>query len=166
MTEIPSEQRSARPNVFKRFGQYLARQNLFNDDESLAVGEQFISTRLYWSLLAISIFILLTLAGLKIPAVTATVTSPSLSLFEHLSNRYPSTLSCSCSKPIISYDAFLSFTPRYHQVCSSVFVSQPWISTLFSFQLSHYYPLDFRTAASSQFPSTRFFVSFCSAIDR
>ena len=151
MTEIPSEQRSARPNVFKRFGQYLARQNLFNDDESLAVGEQLFSTRLYWSLLAISIFILLTLAGLKIPAVTATVTSPSLSLFEHLSNRYPSTLSCSCSKPIISYDAFLSFTPRYHQVCSSVFVSQPWISTLFSFQLSHYYPLDFRTAASSQF---------------
>ena len=151
MTEIPSEQRSARPNVFKRFGQYLARQNLFNDDESLAVGEQLFSTRLYVSLLAVSIFVLLTLAGLKVPAVTATVTSPSLSLFEYLSNRYPSTLSCPCSQPVIPYDVFLSFAPLYHQVCSSVFVSQPWISTLFSFQLSHYYPLDFRTAASSQF---------------
>jgi len=32
-----------------------------------------------------------------------------------------------------------------------VLVSQSWISTLFSFQPNHYYPLDFRTAASSQF---------------
>ena len=151
MTEIPSEQRNARPNVFKRFGQYLAQQNVYNDDESLAIGEQLLSTRLYLSLLAVSIFVLLIFTGLKAPAVTATVTSPSLKLFDYLSNRYPSTFSCPCSQPVIPYDVFLSFAPRYHQVCSSVFVSQSWISTLFSFQLNHYYPLDFRTAASSQF---------------
>jgi hypothetical protein len=137
--------------MFKRFCQYITQLNLYSGDESLTNEEQFMSTRLYFGLLAVFILILLTFASLTIPAYTIVVTSPSLSLFDYLSNRYPSTFSCACSQPVIPYDAFLSFAPQYHQVCSSLFVSQSWISTLFSFQLDHYYPLDFRTAASSQF---------------
>jgi hypothetical protein len=151
MTELPLEQYNARPNIVKRFGLYFAHLNIYKDDEPLAIEEQFYSTRLYLSLLGVTILILLIFTGVTVPARTTTVTSPSLSLFEYLSDRYPSTLSCTCSQPVIPYSAFLSLAPRYHQVCSSVFISQSWISTLFSFRLNHYYPLDFRTAASSQF---------------
>ncbi|CAF4141810.1 unnamed protein product [Adineta steineri] len=80
-----------------------------------------------------------------------TVTSPSVNQFEHLSDEYPNTLVCPCSQTNIRYDEFMLFDPRYHQVCSSQFISQQFISTLFSINMSRFYPLDFRLMAMSQF---------------
>lgn len=154
------EQRNTRSNVFKRFGQYLIHLNLYSHTESLSLEKQFMSTRVYLFLLAVCMLILLTFANLTIPLRTTTVNSPSLALFDHLSNRYSSTLSCSCSQSVIAHDMFLSFAPQYHQVCSSEFVSQSWISTLFLFRLNYYYPLDFRMAAASQFQTLAFLCRF------
>ncbi|CAF1450755.1 unnamed protein product [Adineta steineri] len=80
-----------------------------------------------------------------------TVTSPSVDQFEHLSDEYPNTLVCPCSQINIRYDEFMLFDPRYHQVCSSQFISQQFISTLFNINMSRFYPLDFRLMAMSQF---------------
>ncbi|CAF1156191.1 unnamed protein product [Adineta steineri] len=80
-----------------------------------------------------------------------TVTSPSVDQFEHLSDEYPNTIVCPCSQTNIRYDQFMLFNPRYHQVCSSQFVSQQFISTLFNINMSRFSPLDFRLMAMSQF---------------
>ncbi|CAF0787476.1 unnamed protein product [Adineta steineri] len=80
-----------------------------------------------------------------------TVTSPSIDQFESLSDEYPNTLVCPCSQTNIRYDQFMLFDPRYHQVCSSQFISQQFIPTLFKTNMSRFYPLDFRLMAMSQF---------------
>ncbi|CAF2768986.1 unnamed protein product [Rotaria sp. Silwood2] len=74
-----------------------------------------------------------------------------MTTFEQLSIDYPSTLSCPCSQISIPYNRFLAFNPEYHQVCSSDFVRNEWISSLFNVTMTNNYLLDFRLIASSQF---------------
>ncbi|CAF3686110.1 unnamed protein product, partial [Rotaria sordida] len=64
---------------------------------------------------------------------------------------YPSTTTCRCSQTSILYSQIVSLNARFHQVCSSDFVSEKWFSSLFNVNTSNYYPLDFRLMASAQF---------------
>ena len=134
-----------------RAGQWFSSLNIYTDKLSLTVREQRVATRLNLIGLTLSLFILI-MVRTFIPQTTVLIVhSPSLDQFKHLLNQYPSTLSCPCTPVIIPYRTFLSFTPQYHQVCSSDFISPTWISALFSVNTSRYHPLDFRNGASSQF---------------
>lgn len=62
--------------------------------------------------------------------MTNTVKKPSLSAYRHLQYSQPSELICPCSNTKIPYATFTTLSPRVHQICSSVFVSEPWISTM------------------------------------
>lgn len=59
-------------------------------------------------------------------------------------------LKCPCSIMTIPYQRFLSFSPTLHQVCSSDFVRDPWISITMSivFQLIS---IDWRNQGGPQF---------------
>jgi hypothetical protein len=140
-----------RPSVLNKLRRYLITINRYTDEQALSINDQFFATRLYIGLLSVSIFVLLVFTGLNEQTQGGTLILPTLSQFELLSNQYPSTLSCPCSEVTIPHNTFLSFAPQYHQVCSSEFVLQPWISSLFSINTSDYFVLDFRTSASSQF---------------
>jgi hypothetical protein len=52
----------------------------------------------------------------------------------------------------IPYEQFIRIVPRYHQICSSDFVTQRWIDYLYNPAMTpFYYPQDFRATASQQF---------------
>ena len=138
-------------NILMRSSRWFTILNIYHEKSSLTLREQLLATRLNLIGLTAALLILVLVRTFSPQTTTVVVQSPSIARFEQLINQYPSTLSCPCSQVIVPYRAFLSFSPQYHQVCSSDFISSAWISGLFSLNTSRYLPLDFRNGASSQF---------------
>ena len=90
---------------------------------------------------------------------TNTVTSPSLNEFERLESLYSSTLICSCSRQSMSYGRIMSISPRYHQLCSSQFLEETWLSYFHlpevNLNTTLFIGLDFRISGQSLFSSMR-----------
>lgn len=59
-----------------------------------------------------------------------TISNPSLSTYKSLESIDSATLRCPCSNKTISHHMFLSFSPTLHQLCSSGFVGEDWITIL------------------------------------
>lgn len=87
-----------------------------------------IATRLYILFLIIGFVILVFYTSLMKRTQTYTVISPSLTQFNKLQSLYSSTLVCLCSRFSMSYGRILSISPRYHQICSSEFIENSWLS--------------------------------------
>ncbi|CAF1521372.1 unnamed protein product, partial [Adineta steineri] len=88
-------------------------------------------TRIYLILLITALFILIIYTSLKQETVTVSVPYPSLSKYEELFVQYPITLQCPCDRITIKFNEFISqIEPQYHQICSSVFVSQRWLDSV------------------------------------
>ncbi|CAF1437495.1 unnamed protein product [Adineta steineri] len=93
-------------------------------------------TRIYLILLITAFFILIIYTSLKQETVTISVPYPSLSKYEELLVQYPVTLQCSCNHITIKFKEFISqIEPQYHEICSSIFISQEWFKSM---------PADFR----------------------
>ena len=143
--------RELQSTIWQRIITIIRKFNLYKDEEDIILADQLLSTRLYIIFLSIALLILIVFTSLTIQTRIITVKSPSLVDFDYLSNKYPLTLSCSCSKTLIPYEQFITFDLEYHQVCSSDFITQAWIISLFNDIENNYHPLDFRVIASSQF---------------
>ena len=154
--EDNAQQTIVNRSIIRDIRQYFVRLNLYRENTNFSIHEQLIATRLNLTLFLLSLFILLMVYGFTPQTYLVSVSSPSLSQFQQLTTQYPSTLSCPCSQVNIPYNTFLSFSPRYHQICSSEYISQSWISSLFSDNITRYFPLDFRISASSQFQTLAF----------
>ena len=119
---------------FNRLAEYLLQLNLFKTTSSTeeTVVEERVLTRIYLVLLCC----LLLAIGVGSASVVRTVSnneySPSMTRFQYLARKYPDTLQCPCSKAGIVYNKFLSTHVRFHQVCSSRFVTQSWINAAFA----------------------------------
>ncbi|CAF1143652.1 unnamed protein product [Adineta steineri] len=88
-------------------------------------------TRIYLILLITSLFILISYTLLKQETVTDSVSYPSLSKYEELFVQYPVTLLCLCNRITIKFKEFISqIEPQYHEICSSLFVSQEWLNSI------------------------------------
>lgn len=77
-----------------------------------------------------SICILFVFTALSNETVIITISNPSLATYNSLENIYSTTLHCPCANKTISQQIFLSFSPTFHQICSSGFVDDQWISLL------------------------------------
>ena len=137
--------------VLRQVSEWFTTLNIYHQTPSLTLREQLLATRLNLIGLTAALLVLVSVRTFSPQTTAVVVQSPSLAQFEQLINQHPSTLSCPCSQVIVPYRTFLSFSPQYHQVCSSDFISSAWISGLFSLNTSRYLPLDFRNGASSQF---------------
>jgi hypothetical protein len=78
-----------------------------------------------------------------------TVTTPSLATFNDLQVMYSDTLKCPCSTVAIPYQKFLSLSPILHQVCSSDFVGDSWLSIMEQ-SANAFMPTDWRNIAAAQ----------------
>ena len=54
---------------------------------------------------------------------TMTTSDPTLNTYKNLQVQYSILLKCPCSNIIIPHKTFISLSPRFHQVCSSDFVT-------------------------------------------
>ncbi len=106
-----------------------------------------IATRVYIGLLIIGILAFVIYKPRVNDTHTAIIHSPSLEQFEKIKMLYSPTLICNCSRLSISYGQIMNIQPRYHQICSSVFLTDVW-SAYFDFGLAaaivQWYPFDFR----------------------
>ncbi|UJR19439.1 hypothetical protein I4U23_022569 [Adineta vaga] len=89
------------------------------------------------------------------------VRNPSEFEFRTLQENYPNTLTCPCQQMTIPYGSFIKIIPEHHPICSSIFMSEMWINLLFNYNISYYYPLDFRSSSSGQF---QILSSLCSLV--
>ncbi|CAF3980042.1 unnamed protein product [Rotaria sp. Silwood1] len=95
--------------------------------------------------------ILLIFNSLRTETVTTTVSSPSLITYNNLQVLYSNTLRCPCSTTTIPYETFISLSPILHQVCSSDFVTDRWLSIVKN--VADWTSEDWRNRAYSQFSS-------------
>ncbi|CAF3911623.1 unnamed protein product [Adineta steineri] len=93
---------------------------------------QHISTRLFNSLLIISLSILFLYISLINITETVNVKAPSIIEYEQLYNSYSQTLTCECTQISINYEKFIQIQYTLHQICHSDFVTQHWIDYLTS----------------------------------
>ncbi|CAF4117366.1 unnamed protein product, partial [Adineta steineri] len=77
-----------------------------------------------------SLLILIIFTSLSTQTVTITESNPSLMTYDRLQAMYSSTLKCPCSNTVIRYDTFMSLFPTLHQVCSSGFIHDSFLSVL------------------------------------
>ncbi|CAF1451279.1 unnamed protein product, partial [Adineta steineri] len=85
------------------------------------------------------LYIVLLIIGLSIPALyaiiqsqilTKTYVKPSFKLYEKLQHDHENALECPCSSIATTYNEFVKIDARFHQVCSSLFVSNQWYINL------------------------------------
>ncbi|CAF0999681.1 unnamed protein product [Adineta steineri] len=134
------------------FVKSMKRLNLFkNVDERMenSIKQQKLITRVYLVLLTGSILILLFFNSLSTQTITIIDRYPSLNAYNELQIMYTNTVKCPCSKMTIPYRTFISIFPVLHQVCSSDFITDRWISIL-NQSITNGISIDWRNRAFSQ----------------
>ncbi|CAF1416362.1 unnamed protein product [Adineta ricciae] len=92
---------------------------------------QIISTRIFLILFLIILIILTFYTSLTFTERFVEINQPSYNKFLSLNKQYSSSnLICSCSNIYIPYRTFLSFSPKFHQICSSVFSQTRFLDLL------------------------------------
>jgi hypothetical protein len=141
--------------------EYVRTLNLFrlptNEEEHEDEFEErtnVIATRIYLILLVL-ILLGVTL-GISLTPYTRIIIieNPSRTQFESLTGSI-----CSCSRISPSFNDFVSVKTTFHRLCSSDFVSDQWISSVyFGVNSKEFVPADFRSSAFAQFQAL---ASFC-----
>nr|AEN94405.1 hypothetical protein [Adineta vaga] len=145
LTETPVQQ--SRSNIGKKLKDRVLNLSMFpsvpptNDEHELQ--NQRISTRLFILLLVISLTVLLLYNSLINITQTVNIKSPTLQQYSNLYSTYPQTLTCACSQISINYVKFIHIDYAFHQICTSVFISQEWINYLFSVAYGYDYSYEF-----------------------
>jgi hypothetical protein len=151
-------------DVMEQLKNYFLKLNIFQEssDSNQQVNEdpyeqrtQIIATRVYLVLLVLTLITFLLFICLESEKMTVTIQNPTLAQIESL----PIDRICPCSNISFSYDKFVSSNVSFHQVCSSDFVSDRWIASLFyGIDAGLFLQNDFRSVGFAQF---RALASFC-----
>jgi hypothetical protein len=131
---------------------WLTELNLFekNATDNRSVQNQRSSTRFYICALSLALFIISVYTLLTVVPERIEIHDPTFNVYKKLPVKY--SPKCACSNVSVPYEQFVRLEPRYHQVCSSDFVTQRWIDFLYDPEATpFYYPEDFRATASQQF---------------
>jgi len=148
-------------NIFLAIRSYVIdtfhELNLFSDDpfwsSTLTYSEQMFSTRLFILFVSISLLVIVIYSSLTPVTHDVILYNFSINDFERLENVYPNTINVPCNKVSIPYNKFLSLSPIFHEVCSSSFISDEWISSLFLLNATSHNILDYRTFGFSEYRS-------------
>jgi len=100
---------------------------------------QKISTKLFCILLVLMMTVLLLYTSLEQVTKTITINNPTVDKYVELYYRYSQTLSCPCTKTSISYEDILEIQYSFHQICSSIFITEDWIQEFVEFSPSIYW---------------------------
>ena len=115
--------------------------------------ERQMARRIHIILVVVTLSILSLTIFLVPQVVTIEIAQPSLSTYQKLSNTFSDSLQCPCSKISIEYESFVTVQPRFHQICSSEFMSHNWILYVDKGidQFIRFNRTDFRATATGQF---------------
>ncbi|UJR20134.1 hypothetical protein I4U23_023266 [Adineta vaga] len=132
--------------------------NLFSQDDDNDPEDEraeIIATRLYILFLLIGLLSLGFYTSLTTNKRTYNVPFPSLAEFEELHLLHSFTLNCQCTHMSISHIRIMSVIPRFHEVCSSEFLQDYWLSYFGPVQIDaladSFLTTDFRVSGQSFF---------------
>lgn len=142
-----------------QFKNYFVTLNIFQsptiDENPYRYRTNVIATRVYLIVLVLILFILLLLTSFNAETINIVISNPTSHQIESL----PENRICPCSKISFSHATFVLMNASLHQVCSSDFISDQWISSLFyEKNASRFLPVDFRSIGFAQFQAL---ASFC-----
>ncbi|CAF1618923.1 unnamed protein product [Adineta ricciae] len=106
----------------------IMKLNIFNSyssDEHRQKTE-IISTRVYFLLLTTCLVAFTVNIYSEKQTTMIIINGPTQIKFEELQKESVDDLQCPCSNISVKYSEFIHFSPTYHQICSSVFVSPLW----------------------------------------
>lgn len=89
-----------------------------------------LATRLYFILLTINFVILTLYIIIQQQTLTKEFNKPSFDTYKQLEQIYGEQLQCLCSSVSLPYKEFVEIKPKFHPICSSVFVSNEMIANL------------------------------------
>ncbi|CAF4595068.1 unnamed protein product [Rotaria sp. Silwood2] len=89
--------------------------------------KQRLINRFHLIFLLLILFLIFTFSAFKSKKVTVQVIKPSLLNYKDLLEDHSYSLQCFCSQISIPYETFLYIEPRFHDLCSSQFISDEWI---------------------------------------
>jgi hypothetical protein len=124
-------------NLFQFIKQKLIELNLFktvppSTDETI-IQQQRYQTRLYLVSSLIALTILTIYVSFKTKTITYPIESPSITTFNELAAKHPSTFNCPCSQISLEYNQFISdIKVEYHEICLSEFITSRWIDLQFN----------------------------------
>ena len=143
---------------------YLLKLNIFETSNNLNEDNaesryiqrtNLIATRVFFIVLFLTLIILVIFTSLNKQTISVTVQNPTQIQIESL----PKDRNCPCSRISVPYGEFVSNNPSYHQVCSSDFVSDGWIDSLFyGNEATYFFASDLRSTGFAQFQAL---TSFC-----
>ena len=128
---------------------YLRDLNIFEPSNDLTTDEEkkherrshIISTRIFFLSLIIVLVIIAVVIRSQRQTMMITIDHPSEEQYRNLS----SDAHCPCSRSSLSYAEFTTVETKFHQVCSSDFISDRWMKTIYSGSNATYFYLnDFR----------------------
>jgi hypothetical protein len=135
--------------------------NIFSSDDPAEERVGILATRLYMIFLLIGLLILGVYTSLALRTQMRTIDNPSLDKFEELNSLHASTLSCPCTNFSMSHSRIMSIAPQYHQICSSQFLEDYWLSYFDRVEKDmgtlELIALDFRVLGQSFFDLMRIF---------
>ena len=99
------------------------------DDQQTTVKGR-LATRLYILIFIFSIIILTFYSSLRYSTETVTINNPTLIDYFRFQKSVDERITCPCTNIALSQSLFISFTPEYHQLCSSDFLSTNWFDYL------------------------------------
>ena len=106
-----------------------------------------------FSVVIVAMYIIFFTVFVNPQAETVTILDISPWLFNQLRSDHGETLSCPCSTTFIAYENFVLNNLSIDPLCSSIFVSEQWIQSLYVPVASSFLMMDFRTTAYSQVSS-------------
>ncbi|CAF1375193.1 unnamed protein product [Adineta ricciae] len=131
---------------------------------------QVVSTYLYIIVFLLSFVVLIIYTSLLTQTVTVIVRSPSIEQYERLKDQHSDTLICECTQISIDLQTFIQLSPEYHQICTSIYVTDEWYNYLRSFTIFNgtsedigILPFDFRATTGPSFFRT--LELFCKIVD-
>ncbi|CAF1263473.1 unnamed protein product [Adineta ricciae] len=122
------------------------------------IQHQRYATILYVLLLILAMYIILFTVFVYPQTEAVTILYITLSLFNQLRSDHDETLSCPCLATFIAYENFVLNNLSIDRLCSSIFVSEQWIQSLYVPVASSFLMIYFRTTAYSQF---KLLAAFC-----
>ncbi|CAF1343282.1 unnamed protein product [Rotaria sp. Silwood1] len=117
------------------FHSRLVQLNLFYNrykSSEITLQRERYSTRLYLIFLIIGMLTLLFYYSWTQLTITVSIKNPTQQVYENLlQSKEISALQCPCSHVTIPYGKFVQVNTSIHEVCSSPFIEQEWIKSIF-----------------------------------
>lgn len=119
-------------DLLAKFWLYLIQLNLFPTRSSITnpaeLQTQRIASRLFIIIFSLSACFLFVYTVSATSIRTFTISTPTLKQYAQLYQSDSQTLSCPCSQISNNYSSFIQIDYYSHPVCSSIFITNPWIT--------------------------------------